>query len=319
MTALIADLGGTNIRFAIVKDGGIFQEQSFRCKDYGGLTDAAVSYMQKAGEKPDHGAFGVAAAVDGDQVELINNPAWNFSTEETRQKLGFSSLKVINDFEAIAWGVPVLGPNDYRQVGGGTPREGQRIGVIGPGTGLGVASIVFTGNGNYQPVAGEGGHVTVPGTSIYEDRLLGVLREQFGQVEAEQVISGPGLVNLFNAINRLEARNLPEKCAYQAEQIGKAAVDGTCHLSRKALNTMCQMLGTVAGDLALTLGAKGGIYIAGGIVPKLGDYFDQSGFRESFNSKGRVRGYVTAIPTYVVTHPNPGLVGLAKVAGMAAP
>lgn len=311
MAKLIADIGATNARFALVDNGMVGHARVLPCEGYPTLAEAARAYLALEKASAETGAFAVATALDGsDRVEMTNH-AWKFSIEETRTAIGLSQLRVINDFEALAHVVPHLREQDRYQTGGGTVRAGLPIGIIGPGTGLGVAAVFFSG-GQPVPTPTEGGHVTMPAANAREFALFEYLRKtKYHHVSAERVCSGKGLVNLYHAVCGVDGLTLPERTPVE---ITAAAQDGSCAACAEVLDLFCHFLGVLAGNLALTLGAGGGIYVAGGIVPQLGEaYFRASRFRESYLAKGRFRAYVERIPTFVITHPWPGLEGLVHL------
>jgi glucokinase len=250
----------------------------------------------------------VAAPVDGDRVTLTNHP-WSFSADQMRRHFKFTALRVINDFVANALAVPHLADSDRRQIGGGSPAKAAPVGVLGPGSGLGVSTLVESG-GETITVQGEGGHVTMAAADAREAAVLELMRRRFDHVSAERFLSGPGLVNLYNALCELSGE---PAAPLTAAQITDPGTEKEIPRAREATTMFCAMLGTVAGNLALTVGARGGIYIAGGIVPKLGARFSQSGFRARFEAKGRFSGYLAAIPTYAITHPEPAFLGAAKL------
>jgi glucokinase len=311
MIRLIADIGGTNVRFALARRDDISDIKVFACNDYATPADAAQAYLSGVKGKPETGAFAIASPLDGsDKVEMTNH-IWAFSIDATRKALGLKSLRIVNDFAALAYAVPHLGLKDCVQVGEGRAQKNMPVGIIGPGTGLGVASVVFDEDGRPVTVAGEGGHVTMAASDAREFALFEYLKKQkYSHISAERVISGKGLVNIYDAIRGVDGLDLPER---EPAAITAAALKNECAACSEALSLMCHFLGVVAGNLALTAGAFGGIYIAGGIVPQLGDYFARSRFRESFMSKGRYRDYLGRIPTSVITHPYPGLEGLRHV------
>jgi glucokinase len=309
--SLIADIGGTNARFALcAPDGTTRNEIVLACADYAGPAEAAEAYLGKAAPKtvPTAGAFAVASPVTGDAIDMTNHP-WMFSVETVREQLGFKTLRIINDFSAIALAIPHLGSADLQAVGAGRAEPECPIAVLGPGTGLGVSGLVPCGT-DWHVLATEGGHVTMAPFTDRESAILSVLRKN-GHVSAEHVISGPGLVNLYRAICVLEGQ--PAKPGMTPETVTARAHESRHRLCREALDTFCAMLGTVAADLCLSLGARGGVYIAGGIVPKLGRTFVDSHFRTRFQTKGRFSDYLRAVPTYVITHPLPAFVGLAAL------
>lgn len=310
MTRLIADIGATNARFAIADGTRIAGIDVLACADYPTLADAARAYMERHKVTPDSGAFAMAMPLDGSDRVAMTNHSWSFSIEETRVALGLSSLKIINDFTAIALAIPYLSEADRYKVGNGVARPEAPVGIIGPGTGLGVAGIVFA-NGKPLPLTTEGGHVTMAAQTQREFDLFDYLRRtKYHHVSAERVVSGKGLGNLHAAICGVDGKTLPE---ITPAEITQKALEKSCAVCEEALDLFCHFLGVAAGNLALSIGAAGGIYIAGGIVPQLGDYFKTSRFRESFVAKGRYREYMDKIPTFVVTHSNPGLEGLRRI------
>ena len=320
MSGLIADIGGTNARFALIDDDGeTGSEEVLACRDYPTLVDACQAYLRKieVRRRPRRAAFAVASPIAGDRVQMTNH-VWSFSIEETRRFLGLDHLQVINDFLAIALAIPHLSVDDVVKVGSGTPIGDAPILAIGPGTGLGMASLVPMPGGGWIPLAGEGGHVTMAPAEDMETAVISLMRKRIGHVSAERLISGPGLVNLYRALAELGGKEpdpeiTPPLCSARA-------LDGSCEISGKALAMMCAMLGTIAANAALTLGARGGVYIAGGIVPSLGPAFAESRFRARFEDKGRFDAYLADVPTYVIHRPLPALLGLASlVTGTVAP
>jgi glucokinase len=310
---LVGDVGGTNARFAWIAAPGasITDVATLPCADHPSLEAAAQHYL--AGLKrpgPRWCAIGIANPVVGDRVQMTNHD-WSFSIEAVRLLLGLDRFLVINDFTALALSLPALAPADLRQVGSGAAVGEAPLGLVGPGTGLGVSGLLPARKGTRAvPIAGEGGHVTLAAADDREDLVVGQLRRRFGHTSAERALSGPGLVNLYEAaceIDRVPARPLDAATVTARAQVGQ---DAQCRL---AVNLFFSFLGNVAGNLALSLGARGGIYIGGGIVPRLGEEIDRSAFRERFESKGRFRDYLSAIPTFVVqARVSPALVGAAR-------
>jgi glucokinase len=311
-TGLIADIGATNARFALCGADGVYRdERVHKCTQHPGLVEAARAYLAEVGNPEIHaGAFAVAGPVIGDTVKMTNHP-WVFSIEETQQALGLSQLKVINDFEAVALGVPHLSSDMVRSVGPElAPEQNGQIGIIGPGTGLGVASLIWSGD-HYIPVAGEGGHVTAAARTQREFDVLVTLKSKYRHVSAERVCSGKGLVNIYDALRVLDERDdLPDRTA---EEISRAALDKSDSLCIESLDIMLDFLGNVARNIALTLGTFGGIYIAGGICLQLGEGFFTSGFRSNFEGDGRYVDYLKKIPTFLILHPFIALVGLSNI------
>ncbi|HZB91739.1 MAG TPA: glucokinase [Stellaceae bacterium] len=308
---LIGDIGATNARFArLDAAGSIVRTRVFACDDFLTVEAAIAAYLAEEPTlpRPEEAALAVASPVTGDAVTLTNHP-WSFSIAALRERLGLTRLLVVNDFAATALAVQRLKPEERSAIGGGAPAADQPIGVIGPGTGLGVSALVPTPSG-WIALSGEGGHATMPPADRRESEVLEHMRRRFDHVSAERVLSGPGLVNLYNTLAEID--DVPA-APFTPAQIADRRIGESDPLAREALALFCAMLGTVAGDLALTLGARGGVYIAGGIVPRLGASFAASRFRERFEAKGRFSTYLSAIPTYVITHPIPALLGLAAL------
>ena len=235
----------------------------------------------------------------------MTNHTWAFSIAEMKKNLGFSHLEIINDFTAVSMAIPMLKPEHLIQFGGAEPVEGKPIAVYGAGTGLGVSHLVHVAQ-RWVSLPGEGGHVDFAPNSEEEGIILEELRAEIGHVSAERVLSGPGLVNLYRAIVKSDGR-LPENL--QPKDVTERALADSCIDCRRALSLFCVIMGRFGGNLALTLGTFGGVYIAGGIVPRFLDFFKASGFRGGFEDKGRFRSYVQDIPVYLIVHDNPGLLG----------
>jgi glucokinase len=308
---LVADIGGTNARFALIDSDGTIKHP-WRCmvEEYASLAGAIEAYLSQASaERPAQAALAVAAPITGDQVSMTNHPAWSFSIADMRRDLGLRRLRVVNDFTANALAIPHLDEASRLQIGPGAPTPGAPIGLIGPGSGLGVSGLVSTPSGP-TPVEGEGGHATMSPTNEIECAVLDLLRKRYGHVSAERVLSGPGLVNLYEALCQLSG--VPAR-PYGAAQVTDPVTWNADACAKDAVAMFCAMLGTVSGNLALTFGARGGVYIAGGIVPKLGARFLQSQFRTRFESKGRFESYLQKIPTYVITHPTLALLGASAL------
>ncbi len=304
---LIADIGATNARFALADKNGFYEQKILPCANFPGIVDAAKAYLGGVKATPKKAAFAIAGPVSGDYFEMTNH-VWAFSIKETQKALGLDDFALINDFEAIALGIPHLTPEDFTQIGGQQCAQPQgTIGVIGPGTGLGVASLFWDGV-QYRANAGEGGHVTIPAKTQREFDLVRTLRYTYSHVSAERVCSGKGLVNIYNAIRIVDGRD--DAPDLTPEEIAGHAMNKTCPMCEETLDKMMGFLGNIAGNLALTLGAKGGVYIAGGIPAKLGAYFFESRFLAEFEAKGRAGEYLKPIPTYLITHPYTAFVGL---------
>jgi len=309
---LVADIGATNARLAIVEDGRIDGAEIVSCAEHAGIESLLRSYLERAGSRDiAAAALGVPGPVQGDRIALTNRD-WHFSVARLRRRFAWRRLTVINDFAANALAVPHLRRADRIAVGDARAgRPGAPVAVLGPGSGLGVSGLLAASTGAPLPIVGEGGHATLAPGDAFEARVLDELRrrrEFAGHVSAERVLSGPGLVNLHQAVCRLRGR--PVRRLTPA-QITASDADALC---RETVRLFCALLGSVAGNLALTLGAQGGVYITGGIVPRIGAArLARSAFRRRFEAKGRFRGYLQAIPTYLVVHPLPALLGLASL------
>ena len=305
--ALIGDIGATNARFAVVHaDGEKTRARVYALNDYASLADAIDAYLQEEAPpvRPEQAVLAVASPITGDQVTLTNH-AWTFSVEGLRRHMRLKRLRVVNDFAAHAAAIPQLGERDCVQVGSGAPTDGAPIGVIGPGTGLGVGALVPTAGGMVA-IAGQGGHATMMPATAQESAILDLMRKRYDHVSAERILSGPGLINLYNAI--CELAHSPAG-PFSPAQITSPRTWSKDPHTREAVAMFCAMLGTIAGNLALTLGARGGIYIAGGIVPRVPRFLAQSEFRRRFEAKGRLRAYLAGIPTYLIMRPLPALLG----------
>jgi len=307
---LVGDIGGTNARFGLLRGPGQPLEavQTLACADFPGPGEAIENYLAGNGlPRPRWCAFGIANPVEGDAVRMTNHH-WAFSIRELQDTLGLDRLLVLNDFTALALALPALGPADLVKVGGGTAAPRAAIGLLGVGTGLGISGLVPYDD-DYAPIEGEGGHVTLAACDAREAALIAKLSTRYPHVSAERVLSGPGLVALYEAHAAVAGK--PTE-ALTAADITTRGLAGDCPLCAATLHTFCAMLGTVAANLALVLGARGGIYIGGGIVPRLGDYFARSPFRARFEQKGRFSDYLARIPTYVIHAPYPALLGAAR-------
>ena len=313
---LVADIGGTNARFGWVAHpaAGVQYVRKLPVAAHASLGDAANTYLTSLAQqglvtaRPRKAALAVATAVQGDRVAFTNSH-WAFSRQALAAELGLQALLVLNDFEALALSLPRLGVSQLRPWGTAPQPHLQPNGtlaVIGPGTGLGVAGVVQTRHG-WVALPGEGGHATLAATDDAESALLTAARRHLPHVSAERLLSGIGLPLLHRAA--LEARGLPG-VDLAAELIVEQGLAGDAHC-RATLDHFCALLGNFAGSVALTLGARGGVYIGGGIVPRLGELFFESAFRERFEAKGRFQPYLKAIPTALITDTLAALAGPA--------
>jgi glucokinase len=309
---LMADIGATHTRCALVDDqGNELAPEVFDNVDFTGLAGILNVYLdhRRSSDRPKRAALAVAAPILGDDIHMTNIN-WGFSQSELRAELGLQRLTVCNDFAAIAWALPQLSAADRRQIGRGQPHARATMAALGPGSGLGVSAVVPAMDG-WAAIAGEGGHVSMPASSPEEQEVVALLRQRFGHCSAERVLSGQGLVNLYVALAELAGRGQPTVTPEDVTRLASQREP----LARKTLQMFFAMLGTVAGDLALTTGARGGIYIAGGIVPLLIEGLGQSEFRSRFEAKGRYADYMAGIPTYVITAALPAFIGLKYVLG----
>ena len=320
---LLGDVGGTNARFAWQAGDGepLNDVVTLPCAEFASLGEAITSYLTQIGQhstsRPDQRsalawcAIGIANPVTADHVQMTNHD-WSFSIAGLQRELNFERLVVINDFTALALALPDLGVPDLQQLGGTAAVPGAPIALIGPGTGLGVSGLLPTNiPGQWVPLHGEGGHVTLAGNTDREIAVLDLLRRDFGHASAERAVSGQGLVTVHAALCELDGRRVDARLT--ASQISGLALGGTDAQCVETLDLFCAFLGNVAGNLALTLGARGGVYIGGGIVPRLGGAFARSRFRACFEDKGRFSPYLAQIPVFVINaNVSPALLGAAR-------
>ena len=307
---LVGDVGGTNARFALLDPDGLPEPPTvFPTGGHPTLVAAVRAFLAtRGGPALESAAIAVANPVTGDRAKLTNND-WSFSISATREALGLDVLHVVNDFTALALSVPYLGADERVQVGGGEAQAHHAIAVLGPGTGLGVSGLVPCGE-RWSALAGEGGHVSFAPQGARERELLVVLSARFGHVSFERLLSGPGLVNVATALREIDAL---EPVALTPSDVTTRAATGEDPVCVETLELFCRTLGACAGDLVLSLGAEGGCYVGGGIVPRLGERFAASGFRAAFEAKGRMRPYLERIPTFVIHSPWPALAGAARL------
>lgn len=310
---LVADIGGTNIRLAIASVNNCLMDiQTYRCEKFSGLHQVISQYMtekQLKGEKV-NACLAIACPVDNDLISMTNLP-WTFSQHELKQQLDLNSLCLINDYTAIAMAIPFLSNQQKFQIGSGASTADKAISVCGPGTGLGVATLVPMGN-KWHCLSGEGGHVDFAPVDEVEIKILQYLQERKGRVSYEQLLSGVGLEQIYQALislNELKNSHSVEADKLSAEQISVRAIASACPVCYQALSVFCGVLGSFAGNLALTANSLGGVYIAGGIVPRFIEFIQQSDFRGRFDTKGRLSALTQQTPTYVITEKQPGLLG----------
>ncbi|RFA25301.1 glucokinase [Alkalilimnicola ehrlichii] len=311
---LLADIGGTNARFAIAEAPGAdpSQEKVLACADYPTLVDAIRTYLAGVeGEWPRCAAMAIATPVFRDWVKMTNHH-WAFSIEQTRQALELECLKMVNDFTAQAMAVRHLNESELRPLGGGEKAEDAPIAVLGPGTGLGVSGLIPTGTGDWIPLQTEGGHASFSPVTDREIAVFQVLRKRYPHVSVERILSGSGLTNLYHGIARVDDQHDEQ---LSPPEIVRRAQDGSCSTCREAVAMFVDILGNVTGNLILTLGARGGFFICGGIPPKLGSLFDIERFRQRLEDHGRFKDYLREVPGHLVLAKHPALLGLSR--GMA--
>ncbi|MBR0778102.1 glucokinase [Bradyrhizobium diazoefficiens] len=308
---LFADIGGTNARFALGNGDQLGSIDYVRVADVPTVREAISDVLRRSGsEKPRKAVLAVAGPVTNNRCVMTNSP-WIIDGNELQPALGFDSVHVLNDFEVLAWSLPALQPADMIPLGGQSGMAGEPLLVVGPGTGFGVSCLVER-HGARLAVVTEAGHATLPAENDREDRVIAVLRRRFGHVSIERgALSGSGLQSLYEALAEVDGVRVTQR---DAAGITKAALDGSCEVSRAALEMFCAILGSVAGNLAVTFGARGGVYIAGGIVPRFPEFLAASAFRARFEAKGRFQDYLHNVPTRLVTKPDASFVGLKMFA-----
>lgn len=308
---LVADIGGTNIRFGLARSPRTVTDVvALRCADYNDPAEAAHDYLKQCALPRGtlrQAAFAVASPVVGDTIKLTNN-TWSFDRKSVAHALGIETLKLLNDFEALAYSLPALVAEDYQTIGNARPASNLPMIVIGPGTGLGVAGMV-RGSHGWTVVPGEGGHATLAATDDFETEILQAARKEFSHVSAERLLSGIGLPMLLRAVCAVQG--MP-RMDLSAEEISTLGASGNNLQCRTTMELFFAFLGGFAGNVALTLGARGGVFIGGGIVPQLVDLLMTSRFRERFEAKGRFQPYLASISTAIITAPYPTLRGLAS-------
>ncbi len=312
---LVADIGGTNARFGLVHgpDLDVQDIVTMPGADFPGPSEAASAYLEqvRAGgarrPRPQRAAFAIATPITGDTIKLTNS-RWIVAKQEIEAALGVHELRLLNDFEVLAHALPHLRTDDVVPLGG-PPFDRQRpMAVIGPGTGLGVAACVPHAGG-WIALPGEGGHVTAAAADDFESDVLRALRAEFDHVSAERVLAGIGLAGLHRAVARV--RGTPVE-TLTPEEITRRALEANAADCTATLDVFCAMLGTFAGNVALTVGARGGVFIAGGIAQKLRDLLPRSRFRARFEAKGRFASYMAGIGTGLIVAPAVAMTGAAR-------
>jgi len=302
--SLLADIGGTNARFATVNSSGeSTPTMSLPVADYASFVDAIRAYLLKSGQSDiRHAAIAIANPVDGDWVQMVNH-YWSFSIEQLRAELKLDTLLVVNDFTALAMALPKLEASQLMQIGGGRARSRAMIGLVGPGTGLGVSGLLPLDE-RWVALGSEGGHVTFAPSEARERAIYDYAERKYGHVSAERILCGAGLELIYEFL---------AEATMGAADITHAAKSAENKMASEAVDLFLAMLGSFAGNLALTYGALGGVYIGGGIVPRLAWRIADSPFRQRFEAKGRFENYLREIPTYLITTENPTLLGVRSI------
>ncbi len=310
---LLADVGGTNARFAWQAAAGapITDVRVLPCAEYPTLQAAMHAYLDGLNQgRPLAAAIAIANPITGDEVRMTNHH-WVFLQSAVKAEFGLQNLQLLNDFTALALALPALPADELRQVGGGAAVPDAPIALLGAGTGLGVSGLLPDRRGGWLPINGEGGHVTLPAVSARERLVMDGLIQRYGRASAERLLCGQGLVDACAILCAADGES--GQAPGNAAEVTEAALSGRLPQAVETLDHFCALLGSVAGNLALTLGARGGVYIGGGIVPRLGDRFAQSPFRARFEAKGRFSAYLQAIPVWVITSAqSPALTGAAR-------
>lgn len=306
--ALVADIGGTNARFAIADLASLDLSdiRTFPTAEHATLAAAMRAYLEDAPQKVAHAGLAVAAPLLEDTVSFTN-ATWTFKRSTLAQEAGLDAAYVFNDFEAQAYALPVLTADELYTLHGGTAVEKAPKVVLGPGTGLGVASLVWSPTG-WVPVPGEGGHQTFPAENERELAILERMRKGLERLSVERALSGPGLADIYRAVAGSYGFSDAEHTPAEVEQL---AIAGEDDMAVQALDYFVKWLARFAGDMALAFGARGGVYIGGGIAPKMLARLEQADFREEFERKGRMKPFIKSIPINVVISDYPGLKGAA--------
>lgn len=312
---LVADIGGTNIRLATTdQSNNINDIETYQCQDFPHLSNVIYQYLteKKLLNCQVNACLAIACPVDTDFISMTNLP-WQFSQKQLKQDLKLHSLTLINDYTAIGMAIPLLNEQQKVKIGGGDAIAKKPIAVCGPGTGLGVANLVNIDD-HWHCLGGEGGHTDFAPVDELDVKIFEQLKQTKQRISYEQLISGYGIEQIYQAlvnINKDDKDLDHDEVKLSAKDISTRAIAGDCNLCYQALSQFCKVLGSFSGNLALTTGSIGGVYIAGGIVPRFVEFFKESGFRERFETKGRMSYLNQGTPTYVITESQPGLLGAA--------
>jgi glucokinase len=313
---LVADIGGTNIRIAQTnRNNALTDMMTYRCEQFSSLFDVLYQYLKQAEllRCEIHACLAIACPTDDDWITMANLP-WQFSQQALKQALSLESLVFINDYTAIAMAIPFLSETQKVKVGGGEIQTAKPIAVCGPGTGLGVATLVPVTNGSnvkWQCLNSEGGHMDFAPVDDTDIAILQYLKKSKKRVSYEQLLSGYGLEQIYQALLYIDNQGWVAPGDLTAAEISQRAVENTCKVCELALLQFCKVLGSFAGNLALLTSSVGGVYIAGGIVPRFIDFIQLSDFRRRFEDKGRLSAITQQTPSYIITEPQPGLLGAA--------
>lgn len=304
---LVADIGGTSARLALVDDARQSRAvMTYRCADFSTAEAVLQAYLSEVGVQPTRAAIAVAGPVIDGHVNMTNL-GWRISADELQALLGVTRLALVNDFAAQAQATLTFTSEELYPLGSGTAVVQANRVIMGPGTGLGVSGLICSGTG-WTTVVGEGGHVSLVARTAEEYELIATTQSEYGHCSAERLLSGSGLAGIYRFFSGTMTSS-----TVTPEQVSEQAMAGDAD-ALHAFSVFASLLGSVAADLALTFGARGGVYLTGGILPGLGSLLADTGFRSRFEDKGRMSAYLAAIPVYIVTAQNPGLRGL--IAGL---
>jgi glucokinase len=310
---LVADIGGTNIRLAITENNQLSAISTYECAKFPSLIDVIRQYIneQALNDVAINACLAIACPTDDDLITMTNLP-WQFSQKALKKELKLNCLTLINDYTAIAMAIPLLSDEQKVKVGGGESIAKKPIAICGPGTGLGVANLVHI-HDKWHCVGGEGGHTDFAAVDDVDIKILQQLKTVKKRVSYEQLLSGYGLEQIYRALVAINSDDIAfsEVDKLSAKEISEKAINGACDICEQALSQFCKVLGSFSGNLTLTTGSLGGTYIAGGIVPRFVDFVQNSGFRERFETKGRMSYLNKLTPTYIITESQPGLLGAA--------
>lgn len=303
---LVADIGGTNARFALFENGRLESFQDYACAAFDSIESVLSTYIDSlSGYKPKQAVIAIATHVSGDEVEFTNL-SWSFSIRKIAKQWGFQRTKFVNDFTAASVAVPHLNYEQLIALGGKpSPNRAAKV-VIGAGTGLGISGLLPSEDG-WVPVQGQGGHVSYAPKGTYQRDIFDYLFRQNEYVSAEDLLSGRGLVTLYRAVSAVNDTKTNDYTPADVMQHGLDLSDAYC---RDVLDTFAYVLSDVSSNLVLTMGARGGLFICGGVINHMIDYFkEDNDFRKNFENKGRMSSYIEEIPAYIIADTKVGLLG----------